>query len=284
MTPPAPGSERPEAERLSDLLGEDSSPEQPQAERLSDLPDENSSPEPPREHNEGRGAMRVLKGCGIAVGVMVGLFIVLLILGAIFGEPRDEDGMKTPAPVSTPVPTATPSPEPAAATIPEPTPAPTRVVSTLTSRQVPTATPVTTLGTGISLAAIQEPFEEAGLLEFRGPAEYGGLKPFRNDAGDLVACWNGESFDPYIRLDLCGTEQDLTNIDLSLQLPFDDTEALVSFMLLVLVFPNEDVPEWVADNAAKALEGDLPSRQYGNLIVTLYADRQGGFTISITWN
>ena len=55
-------------------------------------------PEPPAERNEGRGAMRVLKGCGIAVGVVVGLFIVLLILGAIFGEPRDENDTETPAP------------------------------------------------------------------------------------------------------------------------------------------------------------------------------------------
>ena len=47
MTLPPPGSERPEAERLSDLPDEDCSPEQPEAERLSDLPDEDCSPEQP---------------------------------------------------------------------------------------------------------------------------------------------------------------------------------------------------------------------------------------------
>ena len=76
--------------------------------------------------------MRVLKGCGIAVGVVVGLFIVLLILGAIFGEPRDENDTETPAPAPVqetnteqkeqPAPTAKPeptnTPEPTATPIP----------------------------------------------------------------------------------------------------------------------------------------------------------------------
>ncbi len=107
-------------------------PKQPVPEPLepeqSSQPPETSVPEPsqpaPEQRNEGGGASRVLKGCGIAVGVVVGLFIVLLILGAIFGEPRDEDGTKAPAPVqetnteqkeqpaptAQPVPTATPIP------------------------------------------------------------------------------------------------------------------------------------------------------------------------------
>ncbi len=67
----------------------------------SSQPPETSAPEPsqpaPEQRNEGGGASRVLKGCGIAVGVVVGLFILLLTLVAIFGEPRDEDNTETPA-------------------------------------------------------------------------------------------------------------------------------------------------------------------------------------------
>ena len=79
-------------------------------------------PVPRVERNEGRGAMKVLKGCGIAVAVVVGLFIVLLVLGAIFGEsqgdgqtdapvaPKRQEQVSEPEPTATRKPTAAPIP------------------------------------------------------------------------------------------------------------------------------------------------------------------------------
>ena len=107
-------------------------PESPRAEQPAAPP-----PAPPVERSGGRGAMKVLKGCGIAAGVVVGLFIVLMILAAIFGEPRDEDDTDAPATperqeqVSETEPTSTPVPTPERVSESEPTATPK-----------PTATPI----------------------------------------------------------------------------------------------------------------------------------------------
>ena len=78
-------------------------------------------PEPSQEQpadDKGRSAIpRVLKGCGIAVGVVVGLFLLLVIVVAIFAPAEDEDDTEISAPAPAeqteqPAPTAKPEPTP----------------------------------------------------------------------------------------------------------------------------------------------------------------------------
>ncbi len=141
---PAPAEpeqpESPRAERLAQT--EPTPPVEPRAEQPAAPP-----PAPPVEQPkqpESSGALKVLKGCGIAAAVVFGLFIVLIILAAIFGEPRDEDETETPA-----------ASERVSETEPEPTPEPTSE-PTPTTEPEPTATPVPLCEREAEAAYVQE--------------------------------------------------------------------------------------------------------------------------------
>ena len=115
--PSAPEHEQPAADPAPQPPVEPPAPGEP------DTPAE-QPPKPPAERNEGSGAMRVLKGCGIAAAVVFGLFIVLIILAAVFGEPRDEKDTETPSPAPVQETSTEQKEQPAPTAKPEPTTTP----------------------------------------------------------------------------------------------------------------------------------------------------------------
>lgn len=142
---------------------------------------------------------------------------------------------------------------------------------------VPTVTP-TPLGTGIVRAGVQELFGESGMLAFYD----GGWA--MDDDDNFIDYWIGESFAPEVRLELYGPARDLTKLEMGLWAPIDDKEAVYLFALLTYVFPNEgDRPlDWLVENLVSALDGDKPSKRYGDVTITMSRLFESYLVVTVT--
>ena len=137
-------------------------------------------------------------------------------------------------------------------------------VLTYTPRPVntpkPTSVPVS-VGTGIALEQIQAPFEKLGFDFFKGSA--------LDDNDRLIDYWVGETFDPLARLEIYGSSNNLTKIEMAVGAPFDEVKGAYLGLFLSLVLPESEVEggaNWMIDNIDEALDGAKPEMKSEGLL------------------
>ena len=177
----------------------------------------------------------------------------------------------TPSPTYTPRPVNTPklrvcrvnTPKSTSVPVSVNTPKPTSVPVSVNTPK-PTSVPVS-VGTGIALEQIQAPFEKLGFDFFKSSA--------LDDNDRLIDYWVGESFDPLVRLEIYGSSNNLTKIEMAVGAPFDEVKGAYLGLFLSLVLPESEVEggaNWMIDNIDEALDGAEPEMKSGGLSISMW--------------